>query len=127
MPMCLRNYGVVRFVYGFYLQPEFLIRRTLLIVLLLFVPGVIFSQSPGGAILWLVGDSIPFQNGSKIAGWADLSGKSNSVTQNNPFSQPSLISNIINGHAAVKFHGGGEFFSGPAVFPVGKDYTISAV
>ena len=90
------------------------------------IPFITYAQPPKGGILWLVGDSITNQSAS-IANWNDISGKSNGVTQKNVTSQPSLLPNILNGHSVVKFHGNGEYFSGPSIFPINNDYTIVVV
>lgn len=110
-----------------YIKINLLKIKTFFIGLLLLAPGVIFAQLPGGSILWLIADSVKVQGINKISLWPDNSGKINTVTQINAGSQPSLVSNVLNGHAAVKFHGGGEYLSGPPIFPHNHDYTIVTV
>ncbi len=95
--------------------------------MILFVPWTIYAQVPSGLILWLQADSGIVQTQGIVSQWIDQSGKGNSVSQNNSSSQPLLTKNVLNGHSAVKFHGNGEYFIGPSVFPHSKDYTIIAV
>ncbi len=95
--------------------------------ILLIIPLISFAQIPNGATLWLVADSAVVQLDNKVSVWADNSGKENIISQKNSGSQPSLLRNTLNGHAAVKFHGGSEYLAGPPIFPCRKDYTITAV
>ncbi len=102
-------------------------RNFVLLFLFLLLPLSIYAQIPSGTILWLQADNGVIQTSGKITQWVDQSSKGNSVTQTVSSSQPLVVKNVLNGHSIIKFHGGGEFFNGPSVFPTNKDYTITAV
>ncbi len=81
--------------------------------------------------LWLRSDlGITTSNGSLITSWADLSSKSNDVGIAPGISQPTIVSNVINGFPVVRFDGTNDFLTstknldvrnGPSVFVVTKN------
>lgn len=63
-----------------------------------------------GPVLWLRGDDAPNSSGGlAVPLWKDVSGNGNDATQAVVASQPTGISNQINGHAAVVFDGVNDF------------------
>lgn len=63
-----------------------------------------------GPVLWLRGDDAPNSSGGlAVPLWKDVSGNGNDATQATVASQPTGISNQINGHAAVVFDGVNDF------------------
>src|SRR5579872_3718105 len=87
----------------------------------------LFAQLSDTPILWLKADSGIILSSGNITSWLDQSGKNNSVRQDSEWARPTLLTNQINGHSAVKFQGWNHFLIGPSVFPCKKDYTITAV
>ena len=102
-------------------------KKHILLPLILLFPCTVFSQIPPITILWLQADNGVIETAGKVSQWTDKSGKGNSVIQGNTSSQPSLITNALNGHSIVKFHGWSEYLAGPRIFPSQSDYTITAV
>lgn len=66
-----------------------------------------------GLCLWLNGDDAAARtsHGSRIQTWYDLSGKANHATQSTTSYRPTLVTNAVNGHAALKFsHSASQMF-----------------
>jgi hypothetical protein len=103
-------------------------KKTLFFLLfILVVASDLFAQMSDTPILWLKADSGITLSSGNIVSWLDQSGKNNSVRQDSVWAQPILLTNLINGHSAVKFQGWNHFLTGPSVFPCKRDYTITAV
>lgn len=85
-----------------------------------------------GPALWLRGDDAPNSSGGlAVPLWKDVSGNGNDATQAVVASQPTGVSNQINGHAAVVFDGVNDgmitplnLLAGYTIFLVGKNQTL---
>jgi len=67
-----------------------------------------YSQIPKTNLsLWLKADSLPtlVLNGSSVSAWKDCSGNGNDVIQSDINSQPTYLTNTLNGHPVIKFDG----------------------
>jgi hypothetical protein len=86
---------------------------------------IIFSDSnaqiPAGLRLWLKADQGIQINGSTVSKW--VSSASVFAEQQATDSQPTLVSNAINGKPAVRF-GGAQYMVCSSVYPVAQDYTV---
>jgi hypothetical protein len=61
-----------------------------------------------GLVWWFWGDSITGLNdGDAVAQWDDYSSNANHVAQPTPAERPTFYSNLLNGHAGVRFDGDG--------------------
>lgn len=60
-------------------------------------------------VLWLNADDIVGVDTTPVALWPDASGNGNDDTQANALKQPTLQTNEINGHAAVRFDGSNDY------------------
>jgi len=62
--------------------------------------------------LWLNADTgVTTTSGGAVTEWADQSGKGNNATQTTVGDQPTLVSDAINGNAAISFNGTSSYLS----------------
>jgi len=76
----------------------------------------VFSPPLTGASLWLKADvGVTADASGHISSWLDQSGQvtGNNAIQTNISNQPTLVSNIVNGHPVVAFNGGSNYFTLP--------------
>src|SRR3990172_6088908 len=65
---------------------------------------------------WLKADAGVTLAGTAVSQWADQSGNSRNATQGTASSQPTLVSNALNGKPALSFDGVNDFMT--FTFPV---------
>jgi len=74
------------------------------------------SVQTTGLQLWLKADAGVTLAGTAVSQWADQSGNSRNATQGTASSQPTLVSNALNGKPALSFDGVNDFMT--FTFPV---------
>lgn len=58
---------------------------------------------------WLVADNVPVASGSAVAEWPDYSSFARTLKQATSGHRPTLVRNVVNGHAVVRFDGVDDF------------------
>ncbi len=96
-------------------------------VLLFTVTGLLHCQLPEGSVLWLRADSGITDSAGRVILWRAKNDSLLVCSQFNPINRPYIIRKGMHGQPTIRFSGAALFFDGPAVFPVGRDYTITYV
>src|SRR6476469_10734976 len=58
-----------------------------------------------GVALWLVADDAKGDSGGRLASWSSNALPAANATAGKPELQPTLVPNVLNGHAVVRFDG----------------------
>ena len=79
-----------------------------------------------GLALWFTAESLEamLSDGDGVASWYDDSGNGRNASQTNTASQPTFLTNAVNGLPAVRFDGANGVLGYDGSFLVGTDYTI---
>src|ERR1041385_4368325 len=102
-----------------------LVKLLLLLLVLFRSGGFIYAQAPAGPLLWLRADT-GIEDSSGVKYWRDQSAYHHDARQLAPEHRPALIQNALGALPAVQFRGW-VYFNCDSIFPVGHDYSVSAV
>ena len=87
----------------------------------------VVPPATGSLLVWLSAGSLPSTSyGAPLHSWADSSGNNYTFTPLNSSALTTVSGTAMNGLPAVLFNGS-QAMVGPSVFPVGVDYTITAL